>query len=110
VGFISDLPHELVDAFRATLEETIEANLLLHVVDCASPMRERQIEEVNKVLAEIDADGIPQLLVWNKADLKGLPPSIERDENGRIVSVRVPAATGAGLDLLREALIECARG
>jgi len=110
VGFIRDLPHSLVAAFRATLEETIEADLLLHVVDSANDTRDRQIEEVNKVLAEIEAEGIPQLLVWNKADLKGLPPAIERDEHGRIAAVRVSALTGDGLDLLREALTELAGG
>jgi GTP-binding protein HflX len=106
VGFIRDLPHTLVAAFRATLEETIEADLLLHVVDSASPMRDRQIEEVNKVLAEIGADNIPQLLVWNKTDLKGLPAAIELDEHGDAASVRVSALTGEGLDLLRKVLAE----
>ncbi|TCW30295.1 ribosome rescue GTPase HflX [Gulbenkiania mobilis] len=106
VGFIRDLPHSLVAAFRATLEETVQADLLLHVVDSANPMRDRQIEEVNKVLEEIDAAGIPQLVVWNKTDLRGLPPSIERDQQGRAVAVRVSALTGAGLELLREALAE----
>jgi GTP-binding protein HflX len=109
VGFIRDLPHSLVAAFRATLEETIEADLLLHVVDSASEMRNRQIEEVNKVLSEIKADTIPQLLVWNKTDLKGLEPAIERNEQGRIESVRMSALTGAGLGFLREALAELAR-
>lgn len=106
VGFIRDLPHTLVAAFRATLEETVQANLLLHVVDCANEMRDAQIEEVNKVLAEIDADGIPQLIVWNKCDLKALPPEIERGEDGQIVSVRVSALKGEGLELLREAIAE----
>ena len=106
VGFIRDLPHTLVAAFRATLEETVQADLLLHVVDGANETRDAQIDEVNKVLAEIDADGIPQLIVWNKCDLKDLPPEIERDENGAIVSVRVSALKGAGLELLREAIAE----
>ena len=70
VGFIRDLPHSLVAAFRATLEETVHADLLLHVVDSANDQRDRQIEDVNKVLAEISADGIPQLLVLNKTDLR----------------------------------------
>ncbi|WP_434633573.1 ribosome rescue GTPase HflX [Chromobacterium sp. CV08] len=106
VGFIRDLPHTLVAAFRATLEETVQANLLLHVVDCASETRETQIDEVNKVLAEIDADGIPQLIVWNKSDLRELPPEIERDDEGNIVAVRVSALRGEGLELLREAIAE----
>jgi len=106
VGFIRDLPHTLVAAFRATLEETVQADLLLHVVDSANPARDRQIEEVNLVLGEIGAEGIPQLLVWNKTDLKGLPPAIERDANGVAIGVRVSALTGEGLELLREALAE----
>ncbi|MCW3481357.1 GTPase HflX [Neisseriaceae bacterium JH1-16] len=106
VGFIRDLPHTLVAAFRATLEETVQADFLLHVVDSANPARERQIEEVNLVLQEIGADEIPQLLVWNKTDLKGLPPAIERDANGVAIGVRVSALTGEGLELLRVALAE----
>jgi GTP-binding protein HflX len=106
VGFIRNLPHSLVAAFRATLEETIEADMLLHVVDGASAMRDMQIEEVDKVLAEIGAEGTPQLIVWNKCDLNGGEPEIIRDEDGMPASVRVSALTGAGLDLLRQALIE----
>ncbi len=106
VGFIRNLPHTLVASFRATLEETVHADLLVHVVDSANPMRDMQIDEVNKVLAEIGADEIPQLLVWNKTDLRGLPPGIERDADGCVTAVRVSALTGEGLDLLREALAE----
>lgn len=80
VGFIRELPHQLVASFRATLEETVHADLLLHVVDAASPVRMEQIEEVNSVLAEIGADHIPQILVWNKIDAAGLEPAVERDE------------------------------
>jgi GTP-binding protein HflX len=79
-----------------------------HVVDSANDQRDRQIEDVNKVLAEISADGIPQLLVLNKTDLKGLPGGIERDENGNLHAVRVSALTGEGLDALRAALVELA--
>ncbi|MCP9760321.1 GTPase HflX [Aquitalea sp. S1-19] len=104
VGFIRDLPHTLVAAFRATLEETVQADLLLHVVDSASSMREQQVAAVNQVLAEIGADTIPQLMVWNKTDLRGLPPEIEYDDSGRPVSVRVSALTGEGLELLRTAI------
>ncbi len=110
VGFIRDLPHELIAAFRATLEETVRADLLLHVVDSASPNRAQQAEDVNKVLAEIGADSIPQLPVWNKTDLSGLAPGAERDEYGRIWRVLVSARTGAGLAGLREAVSEAARG
>lgn len=109
VGFIRDLPHALVAAFHATLEATAEADLLLHVVDSASPGRDEQIAEVNKVLHEIGADGVPQILVWNKIDLGGQAPGVERDEYGRIRRVRISARTGAGLDLLRESLAEIAR-
>jgi GTP-binding protein HflX len=109
VGFIRDLPHGLVAAFRATLEETVRADLLLHVVDAASPVREQQIEEVNKVLAEIGAQGAPQVMVWNKIDLARLEPGVERDEYGKILRVRVSARTGAGLGELRTAITEAAR-
>ncbi|KAF1044579.1 MAG: GTPase HflX [Herbaspirillum frisingense] len=104
VGFIRELPHQLVEAFRATLEETIHADLLLHVVDAASPVRMEQIEEVNLVLKEIGADHVPQILVWNKIDAAGLEPAVEHDEYGRIQRVFVSAKSGAGLDLLREAI------
>jgi GTP-binding protein HflX len=109
VGFIRDLPHGLVAAFRATLEETVHADLLLHVVDSSSPVRQRQAAEVDKVLAEIDAGGVPQILVWNKADLSGLAPGVERDEYGRIRRVLLSARTGAGLAELRGAIAEAAR-
>jgi len=108
VGFIRGLPHTLVAAFRATLEETVHADLLLHVVDASSPTRERQVEAVNRVLAEIGADAIPQLLVWNKIDLNGVGPGVDRDECGTIARVRMSARTGAGLDDLRQALAEAA--
>jgi len=110
VGFIRDLPHSLVAAFRATLEETVRADLLLHVVDSASPAREQQAADVNRVLEEIGADSIPQLSVWNKIDVSGLAPGAERDEYGRICRVLVSARTGAGLPGLRRAIFEAARG
>lgn len=109
VGFIRELPHQLVAAFRATLEETIHADLLLHVVDAASPSRMEQIEQVNQVLKEIGADRIPQILVWNKIDAAGLAPALERDEYDKIRRVFVSARTGIGLDLLRQAMIEFAK-
>ena len=108
VGFIRDLPHSLVAAFHATLEATAEADLLLHVVDSASPARDDQIADVNKVLAEIGAANVPQLKVLNKLDLTGLPPAVERDEYGRILRVRISARCGEGLPLLRAALAEIA--
>ena len=109
VGFVRELPHQLVAAFRATLEETIHADLLLHVVDAASPVRMEQIEQVNLVLKEIGADHIPQILVWNKIDAAGLEPSVERDEYDKISRVFISAHTGAGLDMLRESVVEMAR-
>ena len=109
VGFVRDLPHQLVAAFRATLEETIHADLLLHVVDAASPVRLEQIEQVNRVLEEIGAHQIPQILVWNKIDLEGLQPAIERNEYDKIQRVFISAKTGAGLDLLRQAIAEPAQ-
>jgi len=109
VGFIRDLPHTLVAAFRATLEETVHADLLLHVVDAASPVRQAQTEQVNGVLKEIGADEVPQLLVWNKIDRTPLAPGVERDECGSIRRVRGSARTGAGLELLRDAIAEAAK-
>ena len=112
VGFIRDLPTSLIAAFRATLEETVQADLLLHVIDSASPVRDMQVLEVNKVLAEIGADKVPQALVLNKIDLandgEGLPAWVERDEYGKIFRIRVSARTGTGLDGLRSAIAELA--
>jgi len=106
VGFIRDLPHALVAAFHATLEETVHADLLMHVVDAASPDRDQQMAAVAGVLEEIGAAHVPQMLVWNKLDLTGASPGVDRDECDNIVRVRVSARTGAGLDLLRAALAE----
>ncbi|WP_301102732.1 ribosome rescue GTPase HflX [Propionivibrio sp.] len=108
VGFIRDLPHELVAAFHATLEATAQADLLLHIVDSASPAREAQVAEVDKVLGQIGASEVRQLIVLNKQDLSGLPSVVERDEYDRIIRVRVSAKCGDGLPLLREALAEIA--
>jgi GTP-binding protein HflX len=106
VGFIRSLPHTLVAAFRATLEETVRADLLLHVVDAASPARDEQRAEVDKVLAEIGAAETSQIVVWNKIDAARLEPGVERDQYGRISRVFVSARTGAGLDDLRGAIAE----
>ena len=109
VGFIKQLPHSLIEAFRATLEEAAQADLLLHVVDASSGLRDSQIEQVNAVLAEIGAAHLPQVLIMNKIDLAGLVPRVDRDEYGKIARVWVSAATGTGMDLVRLALSEVAR-
>ena len=108
VGFIRELPHTLVAAFRATLEEAIRADLLLHVVDANSATRDTQIAAVNSVLTEIGADHIPQVLVYNKIDLNGGVPRVERDEYGKITRIWISARNGSGLDLARSALEEYA--
>ncbi len=109
VGFITRLPHSLVAAFHATLEETVHADLLLHVVDSANPNRQQQIEAVNRVLVEIGAEQTPQILVMNKIDLTGAAPHVARDECGNIDAVYLSAQTGDGIDLLKQALIEVAQ-
>jgi GTP-binding protein HflX len=110
VGFIRDLPHTLVESFKATLEEAVEADVLLHVVDIAHPQRDEQIASVNEVLAEIDAFEVPQLLVYNQIDrVPGLEPEVVRDSCGKILNIKVSAFTGAGIDSLRDALAEAAR-
>ena len=109
VGFIRDLPHTLVAAFRATLQETAGADLLLHVVDWSSPERDEQAAEVDRVLAEIGAAEVPLLVICNKIDETHTPPGVERDAHGTIRRVFVSARTGAGLDGLRAALAEVSR-
>lgn len=106
VGFIKHLPHALVEAFGATLEEAVQADLLLHVVDMSSSNREDQIAQVDKVLDEIGAADVPQVLVLNQIDKLGLEPGFERNEYGRICRIRLSARTGEGLDLIKQALAE----
>jgi len=107
VGFIADLPHELVAAFRATLQETTEAGLLLHVIDAASPQRDQCVREVEAVLAQIGAAEVPQIQVLNKIDLLDDPaPRVERDVDGRVQRIWLSAQTGAGVDLLVAALTD----
>ncbi len=110
VGFIRHLPHDLVAAFRATLEETRKADLLLHVVDVQDADRGARIEQVNEVLREIGADKVPQLCVYNKIDLNGMEPRVERDAEGRISRIWLSAMSGNGLDLLAAALTEYFEG
>jgi GTP-binding protein HflX len=107
VGFISHLPHKLVEAFRATLEETVQATLLIHVIDAANDQHELLTEQVNEVLAEIGADTVPCLRVYNKIDLlHERAPVLERDSDGKPVRVWLSAQTGAGVDLLLTAVSE----
>ena len=106
VGFIKHLPHALVEAFGATLEEAAQADLLLHIVDTASSNRDEQITQVNKVLEEIGATNVPQIIVHNQIDRVGLEASLSRDEYGRITSIHASAKTGDGLDLIRLAMAE----
>jgi GTP-binding protein HflX len=106
VGFIRELPHELVAAFRSTLQEARGANLLLHVVDASDPQREERIEQVDAVLREIEAGDIPQLRVYNKIDRLGQAAHRDFDAQGRTSAVWIAAAAGVGLELLREAVAE----
>jgi GTP-binding protein HflX len=106
VGFVQQLPHDLVAAFRATLDETRMAEVLIHVVDCADPERQQRIEQVNKILEEIGAAEIPQIIIYNKIDQLNETPRIERDENNLPHRVWLSAQTGDGCDLLLQALIE----
>jgi GTP-binding protein HflX len=96
VGFIRDLPHDLVAAFRATLNEAAEADLVLHVIDASHPSRDEQVAAVDAVLTEIGADRVPQIRVMNKIDAAGIEPGIARDESGILGTVRLSALTGAG--------------
>lgn len=106
VGFIAHLPHKLVEAFKATLEETVSADLLIHVIDVAAGAREDNIFQVQAVLEEIGAQDIPQLQVYNKLDLLEQPPRIDYDEEGKPERVWLSAATGAGCDLLLQAIAD----
>ncbi|RLA57793.1 MAG: GTPase HflX [Gammaproteobacteria bacterium] len=106
VGFIAHLPHKLVEAFKATLEETLNADLLLHVIDAASDERDDNICQVQDVLAEIGAEDIPRLQVFNKLDLLQQAPRIDRNEQGLPERVWLSAVTGAGTELLLQAISE----
>lgn len=107
VGFIRDLPHKLVESFRATLQETVEATLLLHVIDAGGDERQEQILQVEKVLSEIGADQVPSLRVYNKIDtMDSVEPHIDRDDYGVPQRVWLSAKTGEGTDLLMQALKE----
>gem|GEM_PF-2989933 len=110
VGFISDLPHELVEAFHATLQESAEAALLLHVIDCADPARHELVRAVHEVLESVGAERVPCLEVYTKVDLREESARIERHADGRPERVWVSAISGDGLGLLREAVAELIGG
>ncbi|MFO7593967.1 MAG: ribosome rescue GTPase HflX [Pseudomonadota bacterium] len=107
VGFIRHLPHDLVAAFQSTLQESREADLLLHVIDASDEEREAKIEQVDEVLHEIGADPVQQLAIYNKIDLaEGLEPHLERDQDGRVRRIYLSAADGEGMELIRQVLNE----
>ncbi|MCY1536896.1 GTPase HflX [compost metagenome] len=107
VGFIRHLPHKLVEAFRATLEESSNSDLLLHVIDAHEPERMAQVEQVMAVLGEIGAQELPMLEVYNKLDLlEGVEPQIQRDADGKPQRVWLSARDGRGLPLLKQAIAE----
>jgi len=113
VGFIRELPHQLVEAFQATLDETVHADLLLHVVDASSVVRDEQILEVEKVIAEIGAQDIPVILIMNKIDqlpeYVGRGPEIRYEKDGSVSKIYLSAQSGEGLGLLREVLAKIAQ-
>ena len=104
VGFIRHIPHDLIEAFHATLEETRQADLLLHIIDANDSLRHSHIEQVNQVIAQIGAANIPQIEVYNKIDLQEFPPRMEMAGNGQPQRVWLSAKTGAGIEMLREAM------
>ncbi len=107
VGFIRHLPHKLIEAFRATLEESANADLLLHMIDAQSPERDEQIKQVHNVLDEIEAGDVRMLEVYNKVDLlDDVEPHIQRDEQGKPVRVWISAYKEQGIDLLQQAIAE----
>jgi len=106
VGFVSDLPHELIAAFRATLQEAREADLLLHVSDVSDPYRMERQQDVEDVLESIGADRIPSIRVYNKIDRSGQPVNVHRDEEGKPLSVALSARDGDGIEELREVISE----
>jgi GTP-binding protein HflX len=109
VGFIRHLPHDLINAFHSTLQETAEAQLLLHVIDSSDENRDANIEEVEKVLAQIDADEIPCIQVMNKIDLTAAAPRIDFDDTGNVKRIWLSVASGKGINLLRQTLLDMFR-
>jgi len=106
VGFIRHLPHDLVEAFRSTLQETADAQLLLHIIDSSDENRRANMIEVESVLAQIGADKVPVIQLMNKIDLTGTRPEVDCDDRGRVKRIWLSAQTGAGIELLKQALID----
>ena len=104
VGFIRDLPHELIAAFRSTLQEAREADLILHLIDASDPHRWQRVRQVNAVLKELDADRVPQIRVYNKIDKLDRPPRLTNNRRGEGRAVWLSAVTGEGIPLLLEAV------
>ena len=104
VGFVRDLPHELIAAFRSTLQEAREADLILHLIDASDPNRWQRVRQVNAVLKQLDADRVPQIRVYNKIDLLGRAPRLTSNREGEGRAVWLSAATGAGIPMLLEAI------
>jgi len=109
VGFIRHLPHDLVNAFRSTLQETVEAQLLLHVIDSADENRDANIEEVDKVLTKIGADKVHCIHIMNKVDLTGVKPRVDFADDGRVKRIWLSVESGQGIELLRQTLIDLFR-
>ena len=111
VGFIQDLPHELVEAFKSTLEETRQANVLLHVVDASDANNRDKIEQVEDIIEQIDAQNIPSIIVMNKIDEIGdFSPRVDKDNDGNIYRVWLSAHSGEGIDLIYKALSQSLSG
>jgi len=106
VGFVRDLPHELIAAFQSTLEETSDADLLLHVIDCADPEHNVRIEQVAVVLEQIGANEVPMIQIYNKADILGIQPRVDRSESGAVSRIWLSAHTGDGTEMLLSAIAE----
>jgi GTP-binding protein HflX len=106
VGFIKNLPTTLIEAFKSTLEEVTQSNLLIHVVDVSNENRSEQIKEVEKILREIEAHELPQILVLNQIDKINIKTSCERDDYGKINHIQLSAKTGDGIEFLKQAMVE----
>ena len=104
MGFVRDLPHELIAAFRSTLQEAREADLILHLIDASDPNRWQRVRQVNAVLKELDADRVPQIRVYNKIDKLDRSPRLTNNRNGQGRAVWLSAVTGEGIPLLLEAI------